>query len=453
MKRIVQKSVFLTIALVCSGGDLFGMNQPVVGFPPKLPTTAPINVKMKRELDKANPDFDEIVSAIKAGADPNLADRNGNTALYLAAMTADPVAIDKLLQLPEVRSHINMPMADGFTPLMIASEFSQSKKQAATVVSQLLDAGADPNVADPSDETALHFAAESGSPEVVLSLLRAGANRRALFLGLTPLDLAKAHKNDKVAAILESAAEPITFPNAAAANEFIKEELARPSSRLNLIMEAISRGGNPNISEPTYGMTPLYLAAAAGDYEAVKRLIFLGANKDTATNDGGTPLMIAASNGSGVIASQLLTAGAEVNKVARHGETALFFAARSGYPGIVAMLLEAGANKNALSDNRTPLDVAIAYKRSDVVKILKSAEAKEGSELLTAAHDGIDEQDSAGKTVLIKAAENNDAGLVVDLLIHGANPLITDNTGRSAIDYAKPYPEILRLVNLASERS
>lgn len=443
MKRITLKSVFLVIVLGCSG-ELFSMN------PPKSSTTAGLNEKMKRELDKDKPDFEVIVDAIKAGADPNLTSKDDLTALYLAAQLSDSDAVDRLLTFPQVRSQMNVPMADGWTPLMIASEYSRYKKQSATVVSQLLDAGADPNVAGPGDETALHVAAESGSPEVVLDLLRAGANGNALFLGHTPLDVAKAHKNYAVVPVLEFAGALMTFHRAAADDELIKDELSRPNSRLNVIMEAIFRGGNPNISEPTYGMTPLYLAAALGNVEAVKRLLYLRADKDAALNNGETPLMIAASNGYGVIVSQLLAAGAKVNKVGKFGETELFLAARSGYPGIVGMLLKAGADVNALSDHKTPLNVAMAYKRFDVVDILKCVGAKMSSELSTAARGGIDEQDSAGKTILIKAVENNDPELVLDLLNHGANPLITDYTGRSARDYAQKYPELLRLINARS---
>ena len=59
MKRIVQKTVFLAVVLLCSGEYLFSMNAE------KTMQPATATLQMERELNSEQPDFEIIVDAIK----------------------------------------------------------------------------------------------------------------------------------------------------------------------------------------------------------------------------------------------------------------------------------------------------------------------------------------------------------------------------------------------------
>ena len=76
----------------------------------------------------------------------------------------------------------------------------------AKLVQQLIDDGADPNLSlDVADVTPLHFAAQNNALEVLPILIKAGANLHAKINpeGMNPLDVARLHKHDDMAKLLE----------------------------------------------------------------------------------------------------------------------------------------------------------------------------------------------------------------------------------------------------------
>jgi ankyrin repeat protein len=75
-------------------------------------------------------------------------------------------------EILEVSSDVNRKYDNGDTLLMIASALNQ-----VAMISLLVDYKAEVNAQNYSGETALHFGVKSGSPEVVSTLLQAGANK------------------------------------------------------------------------------------------------------------------------------------------------------------------------------------------------------------------------------------------------------------------------------------
>jgi len=76
----------------------------------------------------------------------------------------------------------------------------------ANLVKQLLDQGIDPNTTmDVAKVTPLHFAAQNNALNAAPVLIQAGANLRAKIdpEGMTPLDIAKLHKNQDMVELLE----------------------------------------------------------------------------------------------------------------------------------------------------------------------------------------------------------------------------------------------------------
>jgi ankyrin repeat protein len=148
----------------------------------------------------------------------------------------------------------------------------------AEQVRDLIDRGFDVNAPQGDGMTALHWAAEAGSEELVRILLAAGAGieyetRNAAY---TPLHLAAgAGSGGAAVALLEAGA------NAAAATS-------------------------------TGGATPLHLAAAAGNDQAVSALLDHGAEIDRVESEWGqTPLMFASAYGRVAAARTLLRYGAD----------------------------------------------------------------------------------------------------------------------------------------------
>ncbi len=92
----------------------------------------------------------------------------------------------------------------------------------------------------------------------------------------------------------------------------------------------------------------------------------------------------------------------------------------------IEMLIEAGMPIDTYTrEGVGALDIAIKYKRSDIVKLCK----EHGISL-------IDTKRKSGMTPIMLAAGFNDKEMVEFLLKEGANPLERDNYGMNALDYA-----------------
>lgn len=92
----------------------------------------------------------------------------------------------------------------------------------------------------------------------------------------------------------------------------------------------------------------------------------------------------------------------------------------------IKMLIEAGMPIDTYTrEGVGALDIAIKYKRSDIVKL-----CKEHGISLT------DTKRKSGMTPIMLAAGFNDKEMVEFLLKEGANPLERDNYGMNALDYA-----------------
>jgi hypothetical protein len=225
---------------------------------------------------------------------------------------------------------VNEAGPDGMTPLVLAS--TSGREQLGIF---LLDKGANPNARDSAGATALHY---------------------TVMRGITSLN-------------------GIRFANYAA-------YLFRPTMT-GLIKALIAHKADPNVpiekkiplgggkSEDLIGATPLLLAAATPDAEAMRLLARGGADPKRTTKTGLTVLMLAAGVSRGqdfnddekriaVDAVRVaLDLGADVNSASEAGYTALHGAAANGADEVVRILAAKGANLNARDKyQETPLSVA-----------------------------------------------------------------------------------------------
>lgn len=158
---------------------------------------------------------------------------------------------------------------------------------------------------------------------------------------------------------------------------------------------------------------PLECASATGSLDAVKRLLAVGVETGLSirTSRPGPLLHAAAASGNAGVVEELVKAGADVHAVdkTRNDRTALHLAAAEGADAAVRALTSAGASVDVL-DSRgwTPLHVAALCGNRGVVVflLLKGANA-----LRATTHEG--------DSPLHLAASHNHAGVIEDLLTLG----------------------------------
>lgn len=101
---------------------------------------------------------------------------------------------------------------------------------------------------------------------------------------------------------------------------------------------------------------PLFDAVRAGDTQAVRELLALGANANAVLPGDGSPLIEAARHGRMDLVRMLLTAGADPNLAVRGDGAPLIQASLSGQLDIVRLLVERGANVEIfVPGDETPL--------------------------------------------------------------------------------------------------
>lgn len=139
------------------------------------------------------------------------------------------------------------------------------------------------------------------------------------------------------------------------------------------VRSLLERGFDPNTMSPQ-GQHGLYLALQDQSLRVAQVLMEAPALKPDLRNlEGETPLMMAALKGNVDIVRELIARGADVNMP---GWTPLHYAATGGQPEIIRILLEAHAYIDAESPNKsTPLMLAAQYGTEDSVRLLLEAGA------------------------------------------------------------------------------
>lgn len=155
----------------------------------------------------------------------------------------------------------------------------------------------------------------------------------------------------------------------------------------------------------------LHLAAKANAVSVANFLLDNGWPVDDRANESVTPLQNAVENESGELVELLINKGANVNERNIYGETALHYA---------AFWFDDDFVKSTEEGN----ELSISRKRRDIIMLLVS--------------HGIDVNavDEDGKTAFIWAASFANLQISRMLLSIGANPMIMDKDGLTALHYA-----------------
>ena len=234
-------------------------------------------------------DVETVRSLVKEGADVNVAQGDGMTALHWVALNGNARLVELLIY---AGGNVGaLTRLGAYTPLHLASEEGH-----AVVVEALLAAGADPNAGTSTGAvTPLHFAAGSGSVEAMSALLAAGANVNAgeTQWGHTPLMFAaQRNRPAAISVLLQGGADPeITGSVIDLAERELQDDIAQ-ARRDSVMGKGESRRGRGPSKKVEYssdpalrpwswaqkiggygGMTALTLAARDGNVEAVMALL------------------------------------------------------------------------------------------------------------------------------------------------------------------------------------
>ncbi|HSE22744.1 MAG TPA: ankyrin repeat domain-containing protein [Pyrinomonadaceae bacterium] len=388
------------------------------------------------------PEYVKIVSLLLShGADVHVAN---DAAIFAAAKRAEPEVLRMLVDKGAlVNAKDNNQKGD--TVLMAAASGVSAKK-----LQMLLAAGADLKVSNDDGETALMKAVQlqhSVSPAdrlpMIELLLKSGANVNAVDKrGNSPLLLS-------VVQFMSEAGGIIAHPE--------------------IVRFLLDHGANAQ-SIDAHRKTALMIAAVTwkGSLEIPQLLIDKGAQVDAQDDKGVSALMLAADKDKLDLVQLLLTKNARLELRDLEGATALDYAVEEGHDKVAKLLLSKGAPSRASYQNEKSLlddvrnfallraaytnsiaevrgvtaggaDLNFRNRRGDsalMLAIENSYGNNEVAEFLVERGSDVNATNGDGDTPLMIAASGNNAGAVKILLDHKADVRLVNKKRQTALHIA-----------------
>ena len=345
-------------------------------------------------------------------------------------------------------ANTNLRDSFGLTALHYAAE-----KGSSNMVELLISHGAEPTIADDCGMTALHRAAEKGHENTAKFLLAHNADVDALtFDGWTALHVAASEGHTNTVALLVDAGSNLDAidhkGNTALCGAV--EDLVDKNCSLEIVELLLSHNANPNISDE-YGWTALHAAAKVGHKELVESLLTYNANVHARTEDAWTALHQAASNGHESTAKLLLAHNADVNAQTSYGSTALHLAADSGHANMVLLLVDPGSDlcaidclgdtalHNAALEGHDKavgafLDLGanpniLNFHGNNALSGAACSGKPEVCELLLPTTTDINSQDGDGDTHLSNAVDHSQPPYIIELLLGAGAQIVPQQAG------------------------
>jgi ankyrin repeat protein len=239
------------------------------------------------------------------GADPNAVDKNGASALLLAAGD-----LEKVRSLVERGANVNARSALGNTPLIAAAAHSDNLE----VVKLLIENGADVHAKNVNNVSALAAAVVASDAATVRFLLDRGCK--------------PGHINNLFGA---------------AGNSLL--EIAAQYGNGEIVELLLARAADVNASDSNFAGHALNYALLSQKPEIARRLIEAGADLKQCSPIGKVPPIVFAAyseTGDSSVAKLMIERGVDTSANNHAGETALTWARRRGFPNVVALYTAAG---------------------------------------------------------------------------------------------------------------
>lgn len=325
----------------------------------------------------------QVTKLLKAKANVNETDDQGNTALMLAAQAGHQNVVQTLLK---AGADTNAQNNNGTTALMLAAEQNQPE-----ITAYLLKRKAKANLVDGNGNAPLFFAAENGNTNIMTQLLNAKARvNRQNNEGMTPLHwVVRNNKKAPLQLLLTH----------------------------NAYMEF----------EDNDGYTPVLSAAVKGSTVSLEELRLAGANLAAQDHRGNTALMLALQNGNTDTVNYLLSIQ-EKSFDSDNASSAdmLAFAAGIEDPQQAAKMTQLLLDRGVRPTTQ-PLQNALKAGNSEVVNLLLQAQGSD----INARNIG-DKAD----TLLTQSVKDNNVQAVQTLLAAQANPQARSGAGQTPLNLA-----------------
>ena len=330
------------------------------------------------------------------GADLDGADRDGETALHLAAAWNHTALVRQLIA---VGANPQIANGKGDTPLTIAI-----RERHAPTARALLQGGADPNFGDADLPTAIALEV----PELLHLLLLHGADPESDAEGRAALMAATIRSQPRSIRLL-MAFGAVDRPNRHGWTAW----MVATATGDRACVEALEAGGATPSDLSFYAVIR---GARTGDFDLMRRALDRGHPVDVRDWTGVTALGWAAVDRREHLAAWLIGQGADLAAVDDDGHGCLAYAAGARDPSFVDFLLAAGAPANERPDRSQSLLLACSA-APDIVRRLIAAGA------------AISGRDPKGATPLFLAATHGAVEVVGMLLAAGADPDEPDRDG------------------------
>ncbi len=356
----------------------------------------------------------------------------------------------------------------GYTALMFAAGWGR-----ADIARLLLRAKADPNIERGEHGTALNSAARNGSSDVLKILLERKPKPEVIDQAfIDAAQYAQLDAMNMLAPLVSDQRRQVSRALVAVSGFQSSGVESQEARALPVVRRLIDMGADVNASDgiPSSLWTPLTHAASEGNIEIMRMLLANHAEVDhpcgcnASMNDvkGATPLLIAAwerNDRSDAIVAMLLAAGASPQVRNADGTTVLMLAIANGTDPVVVRLLDKGADIHARDKTGdTALFYAVREFKDDAMRelIRRGAKINErgqygytalewaaargcapcAKELLAAGAD-VNMRDDAKRTPLMEAVRAQRNDIVRALLLGGARVEFEDEDGKTAWSLAE----------------
>lgn len=244
---------------------------------------------------------DAVMTLLSNGADPRVADLDGNTPLHHAARSSDPGVAALLL---DAAAEIDMLNAEGFSPLGVACTAGNWR-----LARFLMERGARPEPAGGQPALLAAAGSDDDDPAGVLLLLkqrakveaRGGQGRTAL------LEAAQAGNAEVVAALLAAGGDT-AHADVLGRTALLEAARAGHTGVIERLIEhSLARGQAPVDAVDAHGCNALALAVTAeqASVAMVRRLVELGLDPLRPDHDGKRPVDRAAEAGRWALVAEL----------------------------------------------------------------------------------------------------------------------------------------------------
>ncbi|VAW36299.1 hypothetical protein MNBD_GAMMA01-1489 [hydrothermal vent metagenome] len=409
---------------------------------------------------------------LNLGANCNLADNHGNTALLDAVQSRSKKMVELILHR---KPDVNQANKQNETALIL--ELKQ-KAPSEDIVKQLLNAGSNPELRDDDTKSAWLIAKQKHLK--ISRLIEKHLNTvHQMELPFFSNNYQMASQEEIKPAIQTPLVQDVTTriePTIASDNTSMQPEQQLTSTITSSIKKSLIF--NPKKVKKT-NKQEWFHAAKTGNLGGLNRMIIEGIDINCKDDKGCTALIRACGHSRRAVVSFLLQQNADIEMRSNNGSTALSSSVIGNCRRVAGLLLDSGANPNGLGPAdysyatiaaaqwndgmlsilyRNDSDVFICNKhQQNLLHIIALAaefynnvnNAKTSFEFLLNLGVDINAKDKDGNTPLMilcgnhklqyKVDDRNIASIVHSIIKLGAAPAITNNAGKSAIDAVRHH--------------